>query len=155
VHSPTHSLTHSLTQSTVWLSRPFQWNAGPRQHSRCLFRAPSGPMTTFLFFPDERRGIQCRVFTPVVSVTYVWACTELYYKVEHLVLIIALLITFLLFYYKFVLKKELTQTNLTNNRRIRRKDAWSATATDMKLNTAYDTSKSFLLISKIRSLFNI
>jgi hypothetical protein len=42
---------------------------------------------------------------------------------------------------KFVLKKQLTQTNLANNRGIRRKDKWSPTAADTKLNTAYDTFK--------------
>jgi hypothetical protein len=53
-----------------------------------------------------------------------------------------------------MLKKQLTQTNLPNNRRIRRKDAWSTTATDTKLNTAYDTSKLILKISKIKLIFN-
>jgi hypothetical protein len=43
---------------------------------------------------------------------------------------------------KFVLKKQLTQTNLANNRKIRRKDAWSAAAADTKLNAAYDTFKN-------------
>jgi hypothetical protein len=42
---------------------------------------------------------------------------------------------------KFVFKRQLTQTNLANNRRIRRKYAWSTTATDTKLNAAYDTFK--------------
>jgi hypothetical protein len=42
---------------------------------------------------------------------------------------------------KFVLKKQLTQMNVANNRRIRRKDAWSTTATVSKLNTVYDTFK--------------
>jgi hypothetical protein len=42
---------------------------------------------------------------------------------------------------KFMLKKQLTQTNLTNNRKIRRKDVWPSAATDTKLNTAYDTLK--------------
>jgi hypothetical protein len=40
-----------------------------------------------------------------------------------------------------MLKTQFPQTNLANNRRIRRKDAWSTTATDTKLNTAYDTFK--------------
>jgi hypothetical protein len=48
-----------------------------------------------------------------------------------------------------MLKKQLTQTNLTNNRRIRRKDVWSTTATDTKLNSAYDTFKLIVKISKI------
>jgi ribosome-binding protein aMBF1 (putative translation factor) len=42
---------------------------------------------------------------------------------------------------KCVLKKELTQIYLANNRRIRRKDAWSTAATATKLNTEYDTFK--------------
>jgi hypothetical protein len=35
----------------------------------------------------------------------------------------------------------LMQMTLTNNRRIQQKDAWPTTATDTKLNTAYDTFK--------------
>jgi hypothetical protein len=50
---------------------------------------------------------------------------------------------------KFMLKKQLIQTNLANNRRIRRKDAWSTTATDTELNAAYNTFKLILKISKI------
>jgi hypothetical protein len=50
---------------------------------------------------------------------------------------------------KFVLKKQLTQMNLANNRINRRKDAWSTTATDTKLNAAYDTFKLILKIRKI------
>jgi hypothetical protein len=45
--------------------------------------------------------------------------------------------------------KQLTETNVTNNRRIRRKDAWSTAATDTKLNTAYNIFKLILKISKI------
>jgi hypothetical protein len=41
-----------------------------------------------------------------------------------------------------MLKKELEQMNLTNNRRIKQKDVWPTTATDMNLNTAYNTNKT-------------
>jgi hypothetical protein len=50
-----------------------------------------------------------------------------------------------------MLKKQLTQTNLANNRRIRWKDVWSTTATDTKLNIAYNTFKLILKISKIKN----
>lgn len=48
--------------------------------------------------------------------------------------------------------KQLTQTKLASNRRIRQEDAWSTTATDTKLNTVYDTFKLILKINKI--IFN-
>jgi hypothetical protein len=47
---------------------------------------------------------------------------------------------------KFVLKKQLTEMNLANNRRIRRKNAWSTRATATKLNRAYDTFKLKIII---------
>jgi hypothetical protein len=39
---------------------------------------------------------------------------------------------------------------LANSRRVGQKDAWYTTATDTKLNAAYDTFKSILKISKIK-----
>jgi hypothetical protein len=54
---------------------------------------------------------------------------------------------------KCVLKKQLTQIHLANNRRIRRKDAWSTTATATKLNTAYNTGcKHSLLFTGVWSI---
>jgi type II secretory pathway component PulJ len=40
-------------------------------------------------------------------------------------------------------EKQLTQVNLANNRRIRRKDTWSITATDTKPNRTYGNFKLF------------
>jgi hypothetical protein len=37
-------------------------------------------------------------FYPLTVVTYLWACTNVYYYVEHIVLIMALLVKFSLFY---------------------------------------------------------
>jgi hypothetical protein len=53
-----------------------------------------------------------------------------------------------------MLKKQLTQMNLPNNRRIRWKDVWSATGTNTKLNTACDTFKYVLKIIEIKLIFN-
>jgi hypothetical protein len=49
-----------------------------------------------------------------------------------------------------MLKKEITKRNLTDNRKIRRKEKWSATTTDANLNTAYDIFK----LKKIYSIIN-
>jgi hypothetical protein len=40
-----------------------------------------------------------------------------------------------------MIKKQLAQMNLANNRRIGRKNTWSTAATETKLNTAYGTFK--------------
>jgi hypothetical protein len=42
---------------------------------------------------------------------------------------------------KLVFKEQLTQRNITDNRRIGRKDMWASTATDTEPNRAYGTSK--------------
>jgi hypothetical protein len=90
---PTSISKYSLTE-TCEIPRPHKHQCspvqktavGPRQHSRTCFRAPSGPMTIFLFFPtysrvlklgllfDERRGLTSAGHSP--SKSYIGECNS-------------------------------------------------------------------------------